>query len=151
MARFLQRCGRENRSSTGAEVLRSTSTCHNVALVSLGGNRDTVRILTNRWVRAALCLLAVVAFSGTWTQREARAATPPNIVLILTDDQRWDSLWAMPTVQSDLVDHGVNFTNAFVANSSCCPSRASILTGEYSHSTNVYSSAEDGPQAGFAS
>jgi len=110
-----------------------------------------VRTLTNRWTRAALCLLAVVALSGTWTQREARAATPPNIVLILTDDQRWDSLWAMPTVQSDLVDHGVNFTNAFVTNSSCCPSRASILTGEYSHSTGVYSSAEDGSQAGFAS
>ncbi|MFL5766464.1 MAG: sulfatase-like hydrolase/transferase [Actinomycetota bacterium] len=107
--------------------------------------------LTNRWARAASCLLFVVALSGTWTRHEASAATPPNIVLILTDDQRWDSLWAMPTVQSDLVDHGVDFTNAFVTNSSCCPSRASILTGEYSHSTGVYSSAEDGPQAGFAS
>ncbi|MFL5737003.1 MAG: sulfatase [Actinomycetota bacterium] len=110
-----------------------------------------MRTLTNRWLRACLCLLAVVALSGTWAERQSLAATPPNVVLILTDDQRWDSLWAMPTVQSDLVDHGVNFTNAFVTNSSCCPSRASILTGEYSHSTNVYSSAEDGPQAGFAS
>ena len=33
-------------------------------------------------------------------------AAPPNIVLILTDDQRWDTLWAMPTVQAQLVDEG---------------------------------------------
>lgn len=62
----------------------------------------------------------------------------PNIVLILTDDQRWDSLWAMPRVQQDLAAHGVTFTNAFVVNSLCCPSRASILTGRYSHGTGVY-------------
>jgi len=68
-------------------------------------------------------------------------------VVILTDDQRWDSLWAMPTVQSELVDHGVTFQNMFVANPNCCPSRASILTGQYSHSTGVYS--DNPPNGGF--
>jgi N-acetylglucosamine-6-sulfatase len=68
----------------------------------------------------------------------ASRATAPNIVVILTDDQRFDTLWSMPAVQSDLVDHGVTFSNGFVVNSLCCPSRASILTGEYSHSTGVY-------------
>jgi arylsulfatase A-like enzyme len=72
---------------------------------------------------------------------------PPNIVLILTDDQRWDSLWAMPRVEHDLVAHGVTFTNAFVVNSLCCPSRASILTGRYSHGTGVYT---NGPPLGGA-
>ena len=57
---------------------------------------------------------------------------------MLSDDQRWDTLWAMPTVQSALVEHGVTFTNSFVVNPLCCPSRASILTGRYSHSTGVY-------------
>jgi arylsulfatase A-like enzyme len=64
--------------------------------------------------------------------------TPPNVVVILTDDQRWDTLWAMPNVQADLVGHGIDFTNAFVVNSLCCPSRATILTGQYSHTTSLY-------------
>jgi N-acetylglucosamine-6-sulfatase len=62
----------------------------------------------------------------------------PNVVVILTDDQRYDTLWAMPQVQSLLVDHGVTFSNAFVSNSFCCPSRATILTGNYSHTTGIY-------------
>jgi len=62
----------------------------------------------------------------------------PNIVLILTDDQRWDTLWSMPVVRRLLVDHGVTFANAFVTNSDCCPSRSTILTGNYSHTTGIY-------------
>jgi N-acetylglucosamine-6-sulfatase len=73
----------------------------------------------------------------------------PNIVLILTDDQRWDDLRPMPTVQADITDHGVTFSNAFVVNSMCCPSRTSILTGQYSHTTGVYSNS--GPHGGFKS
>jgi len=40
-----------------------------------------------------------------------RAGTPPNIVLILADDQRVDQLSRMPTVQARLVDEGVTFSN----------------------------------------
>src|SRR6478672_10644277 len=58
-----------------------------------------------------------------------RIRAKPNIVLILTDDQRWDTLSWMPTVQRELVAHGVTFANAFVSNPQCCPSRVSILTG----------------------
>jgi N-acetylglucosamine-6-sulfatase len=58
--------------------------------------------------------------------------------VIVTDDQRFDTLWAMPTVQTQLADRGVTFSNAFVVNPTCCPSRASILTGLYSHSSGVY-------------
>jgi arylsulfatase A-like enzyme len=61
----------------------------------------------------------------------------PNLVLILTDDQRWDSLWAMPSVQGLLGGHGVTFENAFVTTALCCPSRTSILTGEASRHTGV--------------
>ena len=66
------------------------------------------------------------------------AGAAPNVVLILTDDQRWDTLWAMPTVQTELVDEGITFTNSFTVNPLCCPSRASLLTGRYSHATHVY-------------
>jgi N-acetylglucosamine-6-sulfatase len=62
----------------------------------------------------------------------------PSIVIILTDDQRWDMLHYMPQAKQDLQVPGVTFANAFVSNSLCCPSRASILTGNYSHTTGVY-------------
>ena len=62
----------------------------------------------------------------------------PNVVLIVTDDQRADSMWVMPAVRRLIGDHGVRFTDAVVSNPFCCPSRASILTGLYSHRTRVY-------------
>jgi arylsulfatase A-like enzyme len=74
----------------------------------------------------------------------------PSIVLILTDDQRWDTLWAMPNVGSLLAQRGVTFSNGFVANALCCPSRANILKGAYSHTTRVYQNEGDhGPLAAF--
>ncbi len=71
----------------------------------------------------------------------AQQIPPPTIVLIVTDDQRWDTLWAMPNVQTELVDHGVTFSNAFASNPLCCPSRTTILTGQYSHTTGVYTNS----------
>ena len=76
-----------------------------------------------------------------------RFVVQPNIVLVVSDDQRWDTLWAMPTVQAELVDKGVTFTNAFVVNPLCCPSRVSTLTGRYSHTTGVYTN--NLPYGGF--
>jgi N-acetylglucosamine-6-sulfatase len=73
----------------------------------------------------------------------------PNIVFILTDDQRWDETWAMPYFQADLAAHGISFSNMFVVNSLCCPARASILTGDYSHTTGVYGNG--GTYGGFNS
>jgi N-acetylglucosamine-6-sulfatase len=73
----------------------------------------------------------------------------PDIVLILTDDQRFDTLWAMPTVRSELVAKGIEFTNGYVSNPVCCPSRSSILTGQYSHSTGVYTNHPKEPFGGF--
>ena len=68
-------------------------------------------------------------------------------MLILTDDQRWDTLWVMPEVRSRLAARGVEFTNAFASNPMCCPSRASILTGTYSHSNGVF--RNEPPDGGF--
>lgn len=70
-------------------------------------------------------------------------ALPPSIVLIVTDDQRWDTLHSMPTVRRALIGRGVTFPEGFVVNPECCPSRASILTGRYSHSTGVYTNRPD--------
>ena len=63
---------------------------------------------------------------------------PPDIVLVVSDDQRFDTLWAMPILTERLAGRGVTFPDAFVTNPLCCPSRASILTGNYSHTHLVY-------------
>ena len=62
----------------------------------------------------------------------------PNIVYVLTDDLSTDLLQFMPTVQA-MQREGVTFSSYFVSDSLCCPSRASLLTGRYPHSTGVRS------------
>jgi arylsulfatase A-like enzyme len=98
----------------------------------------------------AVALVAACTGAGLATSTaSAQSSDRPNIVVVLTDDQRWDTLGAMPTVEKALVTHGVTFTNSFVVNSLCCPSRTSLLTGQYSHSTGVYLNAP--PHGGFPS
>jgi N-acetylglucosamine-6-sulfatase len=83
-------------------------------------------------------VVLALAVGGLLAAAPGAHAARPNVVIVLTDDQRWDTVSAMPTVRSELVDKGVTFSNAFVVNPLCCPSRASILTGKYSHSTRIY-------------
>ena len=73
----------------------------------------------------------------TVTPDPARAEKPPNIILIVTDDQPYYTLEDMPVVWKELVGRGVNFTNGFVTTPACCPSRASILTGQYARNHGV--------------
>jgi len=62
---------------------------------------------------------------------------PPNILLIVSDDQRNDSMQFMPRTQSLIFDQGITFDEAYVTTSRCCPSRSSILTGMYAHNHEV--------------
>jgi arylsulfatase A-like enzyme len=90
---------------------------------------------------ALVCLFVLVP--------AAAGAAKPNVIVVLTDDQRWDTLKYMPTVRKQLVDKGVTFSNSFVVDPLCCPSRASILTGDYSHTTGVWRNGA--PDGGFRS
>lgn len=69
--------------------------------------------------------------------QKATAQQKPNIIFILTDDQRWDALGyaGNPLIQTPEMDRlaseGVYFENAFVTTPICAASRASILTGRY--------------------
>lgn len=77
-----------------------------------------------------------------------RATDPgrPNIVFVLTDDLSNDLLPYMPHVQA-LRQDGMTFEGYFVSDSLCCPSRSSILTGNFPHDTGVFSNV--GPDGGF--
>ncbi len=74
----------------------------------------------------------------------------PNIVIILSDDHRYDAAGFMghPYLETPEIDRlaaeGVHFANAFVTRSLCSPSRASILTGLYAHNHGIVdNSAQD--------
>jgi arylsulfatase A-like enzyme len=72
----------------------------------------------------------------------AFAADRPNIIYILTDDQRYDELGIMnPLLETPNMDaiarNGVHFRNAFVTTALCSPSRATILTGQYANTHGV--------------
>jgi N-acetylglucosamine-6-sulfatase len=72
----------------------------------------------------------------------ARAAdSQPNILLVLTDDldDRASSIDQMGALNSLVTNRGVTLKNAYVTQSLCCPSRASILRGQYPHNTGVTS------------
>ncbi len=91
--------------------------------------------------------LVLVAMGAVAPARTQASPSKPNIILILTDDQRFDSLFAMPNVSRELAARGITFRRGFVSNSLCCPSRAAILTGGYSHTTGVYTN--DPPYGGW--
>jgi len=75
----------------------------------------------------------------------------PNVVFILTDDQRWDCLSCVghPLLQTPHMDRiareGTRFTNMFVTTSLCSPSRVSMLSGLYAHKHGVTNNFTDYP------
>ena len=62
----------------------------------------------------------------------------PNFLIILTDDQRYDTMEYMPNTQQMIFDQGVTFSSGYITTPFCCPSRASILTGLYAHNHYVF-------------
>jgi arylsulfatase A-like enzyme len=79
----------------------------------------------------------------------AQAADPahPNVLVILTDDMRWDAMgvvqreegkdalypWFKTPHIDRLAAEGARFANMFVTTSLCSPSRASMISGQYAH------------------
>lgn len=89
--------------------------------------------------RTSLLALASVFTFANPLQHAARGAeeSRPNVVVIFTDDHRWDGVGASrnsrihtPNIDR-LSDEGLYFPNAFVTLSICAPSRAALLTGRY--------------------
>lgn len=110
--------------------------------------------MRGRKTRLAALVVALIILSAIPASiaqlRPATSDQPlhPNVIVFIADDLRWDTLWALPGVQRRIADRGVTFTNAYVVNPACCPSRSSLLTGQYSHSTGVW--RNHGKRGGFA-
>jgi arylsulfatase A-like enzyme len=94
-----------------------------------------------------ICLL-IVASLGHAVLPIAEAQSRPNVVVILVDDLDAASVKQMPAVNRLLADQGATFTRFFATTPLCCPSRASILRGQYAHNHGVLRNTGD--DAGFA-
>jgi arylsulfatase A-like enzyme len=88
---------------------------------------------SRRNVMATLAMAALMSAAIV----DCLGAEKPNIVFLLTDDQRWDTLGCYgntiietPNID-DLAARGVVFDRNFVSTSICAPNRACILTGQY--------------------
>jgi N-acetylglucosamine-6-sulfatase len=100
-------------------------------------------------VLASAALAVGVLFFGSFigpanSMRKAKALTAPahpNMVFILADDMRKDDLQYMPNTKALLQSTGMSFQNAFVSNALCCPSRSTIMRGQYSHNNGVWSNS----------
>ena len=84
-------------------------------------------------------MLLLCSLVGTMAGPEVSAQTQqkPNIIFILTDDQDTGSIQYMPTVQKELVEKGTTFENGILTVSECCPSRATMLRGQYAHNHRI--------------
>jgi len=96
-------------------------------------------LIVTRLLGALLAALLLAAPAHAQVSR-------PNIVFVLTDDLSWNLVQYMPQVRA-LQRDGATFSRYVVTNSLCCPSRASILTGRYPHSTGVLTNMP--PAGGF--
>jgi arylsulfatase A-like enzyme len=107
---------------------------------------DSTRITASRSTfrrLAAACTAAVaVTLAALITDAKVDAAPvqgSPNVLLIITDDQRdgKESMSVMPQARRLFANGGTKFSNAYATTPLCCPSRASIFTGQYIHNHGV--------------
>ena len=102
---------------------------------------------TRTSILTAFLFLTVAALACGGTAAEiANRSNRPNILLITMDDMNWDSIGAygcpLPNISphiDSLADSGLRFQYAYVQTSSCVPSRTTLQTGRYPHSTGVLS------------
>ena len=81
--------------------------------------------------------LTVCLCLGSMPGEAIAEAARHNVVLILTDDEDVGAHAFMPKTKALIEDQGAAFANYFISYPWCCPSRASILRGQYAHNTNI--------------
>ena len=114
--------------------------------------RDPIRRPAGALVALLLTgtLLAASGIEGAAPTRAAPGDRPdrPNVLVFVMDDQRAQgTLDVMDATRRYFLDKGVRFRRAFATSPLCCPSRASIFTGQYAHNHGVLTNAQsDMPQ-----
>ncbi len=99
-------------------------------------------------VAATVGLTVALLGGGGITAPSARSARPgrPDIIVVVTDDQHIGTLDWMPVLDDYIERRGIRFSRAMVPTSVCCPSRASLFTGEYAHTTKVWANDQGWPR-----
>jgi N-acetylglucosamine-6-sulfatase len=89
-----------------------------------------------------LSLAAVVAGAPAFPPLRAEPAFErPSVVVLMTDDQTYQDMAAMPRTKQLIGAAGTRFTRSYVSTPLCCPSRATYLTGQYGHNNGVFNNA----------
>jgi arylsulfatase A-like enzyme len=97
------------------------------------------RRVTGALLLAALLSAAVALAPAGGEAKQLKKAKPsrPNIVLIMDDDQSVNLQQFLTKTNAAIASKGVTFDNSFVNYSLCCPSRSTMLTGQYAHNHGV--------------
>ncbi len=99
-----------------------------------------------------MILSLLVLLSGPICLPAAESPSPPNVLLIMTDDMGWSDLHCQgnaklhtPNIDA-LAGQGVRFTDAYAAAPVCSPTRAALITGLAPARLNITQHGADGPQ-----
>jgi N-acetylglucosamine-6-sulfatase len=95
--------------------------------------------LTNNLKQLSLFLLAALVFVSNLLGQNQR----PNFLIIMTDDQSHDTLTQqfMPNTKAMIADQGLTCTQFIMPTALCCPSRSSLLTGQYARHHGAWSNS----------
>ncbi len=86
---------------------------------------------------ACLCLAVISGMQATGADAANSGKARPNIVFIMSDDQRTDDMRWMPKTERLLGEVGTTFTRLLAPFPLCCPARMSVMTGQYPHNHGV--------------
>ncbi len=90
-------------------------------------------------IMATVLLASAVAMLASEVKEPSAqvAAERPNFVFVMTDDLNERSMEQLGGIRDVMGSNGTSFDNAYVTYSLCCPSRASILRGQYPHNHGI--------------
>ena len=103
-----------------------------------GSGRGSRRVTGALLLAALLSIAVALAPAGGEAKKRTKSKQArPNIVLIMDDDQSVNLQRFLTKTNASIASKGVTFDNSFVNYSLCCPSRSTMLTGQYAHNHRV--------------